>query len=266
MTKMIVITGLDGSGKSTFHRKLEDQFDDQLAILRLPTMDPEKFKDEPVLFECCQMINELGKQGDQEAEPGLKIIAMFSAVVLFNDLFKHLEKQNFKVVFCERHPLVDTYIYAKAYLKVMHPSNLSLKKAGEIDGQYDLLLSEVIRRLKVDFTTTETLKSHVLLGFLYDWFSKEENFVPEKLFELFEMKKPDEIYFLDAPAEVLYDRIEGRERMEYHENIAALKQMRNFYNMLLPKFGSEFKIINATNKIGPNTLFENLAKRYFAKD
>ena len=75
---MIVITGLDGSGKSTFHNELESTFNSQMAILRLPTMDSEKFKTDPILFKCCQMINELGERGDKETQPGMKIIAMFS--------------------------------------------------------------------------------------------------------------------------------------------------------------------------------------------
>lgn len=263
MTKMIVITGLDGSGKSTFHRELETRFGSQSETLRLPTMDSEKFKDDPILFECCKMINELGERSDKEEQPGMKIIAMFSAVALFNDLFNCLGKRNVKVIFCERHPLVDTMIYAKAYLKVMSPSNLPLEIAMEIDERYDLLLSEVSRILKVDFITSNSLKSHALLAFLYDWFSKTSNLVPEKLFKLFEMKKPDEVYFLDAPAEVLFERIEERENREYHENVEALKQMRSNYHEFLKKFESGFGIIDATSKEAPDALFERLKKIYF---
>ena len=263
MTKMIVITGLDGSGKSTLHRELETKFGSQLEILRLPTMDSEKFKDDPLLFECCKMINDLGERGDKESEPGMKIISMFSSVALFNDLFNYLKKGKEKVIFCERHPLVDTYIYAEAYLSVMAPFNLPLEKAMEIDEHYDLLLSEVARRLKVDFTDPRSLKSHSLLEFLYVWFSDQSNLVPEKLFDLFEMKKPDEVYFLDAPAEVLFERIDGRENMEYHENVEALKEMRTYYHELLEKFGAGFEIIDASNKTAPKDLLERLEKRYF---
>ena len=259
---MIVITGLDGSGKSTFHEALETNSDSQMTILRLPTMDSGKFRSDPILFKCCQMINELGERGDRESEPGMKIIAMFSSVVLFNDLFNFLKDQNVNVIFCERHPLVDSYIYAKAYHKVMHPSNLSMENAIEIDEKYDLLLSEVTRRLTIDFNASTTKKSHLLLEFLYNWFSDEANFVPEKLLELFEMKKPDEIYFLDAPAETLFQRIIHRERMEYHENVAALKKMRSYYLELLPKFGSKLAIIDASNRMAPDALLARLQKQY----
>ena len=263
---MIVITGLDGSGKSTFHNELESTFNSQMAILRLPTMDSEKFKTDPILFKCCQMINELGERGDKETQPGMKIIAMFSAVVLFNDLFQYLKDQKVEVVFCERHPLVDTYIYAKAYHKVMRPSNLSKELAKEIDKKYDLLLVEVIKRLNIDFKDSSAYKSHLLLGFLHDWFSHEANFVPEKLFELFEIKKPDEIYFLDAPAEVLFGRIDDREQIEYHENIAALKKMRSYYLALLPKFGSQMEIVDATNWEAPNFLLDRFRKQFSIVD
>ena len=260
---MIVITGLDGSGKSTFHSKLETQFGSQSAILRLPKMDPEKFQDDIVLFNCCKLINELGERGDKESEPGMKMIAMFSSVVLFNDLFNYLKKPNVKVIFCERHPLVDTYIYAKAYLNVMHPSNLSFGKAKEMDASYALLFTEVMRKLKVSFTASNSSKSRALLSFLYDWFSKIENLNPENLFHLFDMRKPDEVFFLDAPTEVLFSRIVGRVHIEYHENIAALKKMRSNYLELLPKFESRVEIIDATTKTGPDSLFESLRRRYF---
>lgn len=259
---MIVITGLDGSGKSTFHAELESSFNIQMEFLRLPTMDSEKFSADPVLFKCCQMINELGERGDHEKQPGMKIISMFSAVVLFNDLFNHLKAQNVHVVFCERHPLVDSYIYANAYLEVMHPSNLSLDLATEIDEKYDLLILEILKRLKINLEDSIAKKSHLLLGFLHDWFSNKANLVPEKLFELFEMKKPDEIYFLDAPAEILFERIDQRKQMEYHENIAALKKMRHYYLELLPKFGTKFEIVDASSRVAPNILLKRFRNAF----
>lgn len=266
MINMIVITGLDGSGKSTFLNQLEVHFDSDSTVFRLPTMDPEKFRTDPVLFECCEMINELGERGDNEGEPGMKIIAMFSSVLLFNDLFHCLSKQNVGVIFCERHPLVDTCIYAKVYHKVMHPSFLSIEKAVEIDEKYNLLLLEILRRLGIETSVSKVPKSHLVLNFLYDWFSDEANFTPQRVFELFEMRKPDEIFFLDAPAEVLFGRIQDRERKEYHENISALKQMRSFYHELLPQFGTSVEIVDATNRIAPDELFERLKRNFFTVD
>lgn len=264
MTKIIVTTGLDGSGKSTFVSELETKFGSHLAILRLPTIDSDKFKDAPTLFHCCEMINELGERGDKEATPGMKIIALFSAMALFNDMVHHLQKNTIKVLFCERHPLVDTLIYAKAYLKVMHPSHLILEKAEQIDKRYHLLLIEVAARLKIDFSQSKALKSHSLLAFLHHWFSKEENGVPEKLCELFEIQKPDYIYFLDAPAHILIQRIENRVTKEYHENVVALEKMRLSYLSLLPKFGSPLEITDATDKTAPDALIQRLSEIYFS--
>ena len=262
MSKMIVITGLDGSGKSTLLEKLENQFKSQVAILRLPTMDSEKFSNSPTLFQCCEMINELGKKADTEAEPSLKILSMFSAVVLFNDLFNQLETQKFQFIICERHPLVDTLIYAKAYLAVMHPSNLSAIKAEIIDRDYDFLFQEVGKRLAIDFSPN-TFKSHGILAFLHDWFSEKENLIPQKLTDLFHIKKAEKIYFLDAPAAVLFKRIQNRNEKEFHENIIALEKMRTNYLALLPQLGSTIEIIDASDNQNPNDLFELIAGRYF---
>jgi len=41
---MILITGLDGSGKSTILNRLETDLENQISVLRVPTIEAEKFK------------------------------------------------------------------------------------------------------------------------------------------------------------------------------------------------------------------------------
>ena len=63
---MILITGLDGSGKSTILNRLETDLENQISVLRVPTIEAEKFKDNTLLYRQCVFINRLGERADKE--------------------------------------------------------------------------------------------------------------------------------------------------------------------------------------------------------
>ncbi|UKN00244.1 hypothetical protein K6119_10915 [Paracrocinitomix mangrovi] len=243
---MIVVTGLDGSGKSTFLSMLKDQFTDQIEVLHLPKTEPQKFANNAALKDACDFVNQIGERADMEQIPALKIIAMFGSMILFNDLAVELRK-NGKTVFAERHPLIDTAVYAAVYYHVMHPDNLDDRLANQLDKEYEAELNLIIQKVNHNIGIQIPIQSKALLKFLHEWFSDESNISTEKLSELFGVQLPDSVYFLDAPPETLMSRIQGRNDKEFHESLSLLQKMRPIYLKVLAQSQIKHQIIDSTS-------------------
>ena len=255
---MIVITGLDGSGKSTLLDKLAKKARGKVAILRVPTIDAELFSEDETLYKLCLLINESGAKADLENQPSLKIIAMFGAVLLYGELHDHLLKKGNKTVFCERHPLIDTGVYARAYLKVMHPDLLDATFAADIEKRYPEEMKELLKRVNATIPASGRGMCYDLLTFLHAWFAKDDNYSVEHLQDLFSIQKPDIIYFLDAPASLLFSRLESREVKEYHESELALEKMRSLYLKFLPQLETPYQIIDVADFTNADALYNKL--------
>lgn len=251
---MIVITGLDGSGKSSFLKKLQDELKDDVSILRVPFIESEKFKINKSLYDQCEFINYIGHKADVENLPSLKIIAMFGSMILFNQLYDELNKDK-KRVFCERHPLIDTAVYAKVYHEVMHPDNLDLGIANELESKYKTEISSIVNCINSDIKISGKGQCYDLLSFLFDWFSKEENYSIGRLKTLFSISSPEAVYFLDAPAEELMSRIGDRSVKEYHETVSLLNKMRPVYISVLSQVDTPTSVVDTLNTDDLNRVF-----------
>lgn len=254
---MIVITGLDGSGKSSFLARLEAEVQDKISILRVPTIDSENFKNNKFLYDQCEFVNHLGRKADLEKQPSLKIIALFASMILFKALIEELQKEG-KPVFCERHPLIDTPVYARVYNKVMHPDNLNAEIALDIETNYKFELTGIIDRINAVIEISDKGKCYDLLSFLHGWFSNNENYSLDRLKTLFSVSIPDKVYFLDAPAEVLIQRIGERSEKEFHETVELLNKMRPIYLNKLSDIEAPMHIVDTTNPLVLESVFRKI--------
>ena len=259
---LILITGPDGSGKSTLIDKLEETFIDENNVLRVPTIDAELFASDHLIYKTAKFLNYLGKRADDRKEHSFKIIAMFGAMAIFNRLVNHLSKGSNRVVFCERHPLIDTAVYATLYLKVMDPELLDLETAKEIEETDIEALEFIISVIKPDISRSGKGACYDLLRFLYAWFSTEKENTVEHLTSLFEAAVPDHVYFLSAKAKNLLKRIDDRESQEYHENEQALAKMEALYHKVLNSSSIPFELVRTDNWEAANQLANDLVTKY----
>ena len=256
---LIVVTGLDGSGKSSFLNRIEAKtVNNKTAILRTPTIDAELFKSNQALYRQSKFINYIGKRANEEKLPSLKIIAMFGAMVLYNKLHTELNKQN-TTIFSERHPLIDTLVYAKVYYKMMAPELLDKQIAGGIEKEYEPELKKIIESLSVKIIPTENGYCFDLLHFLHGWFSEEKNHTFAQIKVLFPIEAPNFIYFLDAPIPLLIMRLEKRDQQEYHETEYLLKKMRPIYFKVLTNSKIPYKLIDTSTSIISDEVLSNMA-------
>jgi deoxyadenosine/deoxycytidine kinase len=226
--KTILITGLDGSGKSTLFHSLGKNASPDQAFLKVPHFELETLPPAFKYRNLCQRLNEMGTQADILQFPLLKIYALFGSMVLFSHIQQAFEKDEKKILFCERHPLIDAPIYVLAYLPLMDPNRWDKSVYEQIDASF----SEELKVIFSLITNTEmrTSPSKSLLQFIHDLF---QNGSKNQFRSVFSCELPTQLFFLDAPVTTLIQRLSNRELKEHHEEHSHLESMRNAYLNLL---------------------------------
>jgi len=241
---MIVITGLDGSGKSTLLNQLKVELKDKIILLNVPSIDTNLFKDNRELFKASIFINDIGVIADVKKEPTLKVIAIFSAMVIFQELVSELKKNTDKVIFAERHPLIDTFVYVSVYLKVMRHDLLNDDLIYEIEKKYKNEIDYIINRITTKPILDSSNQIASLIDYLRQWFSDENQKSIFELSKIFNVELPKMVYLLTADPNYLYQRIKKRKVKEYHESIASLKKMQPFYVKILAELKIPYEMIS----------------------
>jgi hypothetical protein len=257
--KLILITGLDGSGKSGLLQRLEDHITtDKTFCLRVPKIDAQSFVHDTRLFGCCNLINKMHTDADRLKHPALKVISLFSSMLIFPKMLK--SKEMSEVIFCERHPLVDTSVYARFYSDKMKVDDATGKifKVYEVEFENEIrYLQNLFHDLKPDGKLITYLK------FINDWFSRNPKPTIHSLRELFQVQLPDKIIYLWASPETLMNRLSTRKVLEPHESLPVLTALLPVYDEVLAETGIEVEKINTADFDNVDRKFEELLVNYF---
>lgn len=256
--KSIVITGVDGSGKTSFLDKLEES-SINARFVRVPKIEVDQYEGD--LKKVGLFINKMGEKSDELKSPTLKIISIFSSMLFFEDFYAFQQSHSPKVIFCERHPLIDTAVYGLIYMEYLNQSSALTNdlEIGEEEGHvFEKIAQKVNRNLGVD----QIKNAKGLLLFLKDWFSDAENFKVKQLSKLFNIALPDEVYFLNAPTEVLYQRISSRSNKEVHETKVAMERMKGLYTKVLEDAQINFKSLDTSDWEPTRQLVDSFTERF----
>jgi len=224
--KTILITGLDGSGKSTVFEKLKQGASPQTGFLHVPYFQTDCIPENFEYLELCREINEMGSHADEWKLPLLKIYALFGSMMLFSRVEKAFKQSGKMLLFAERHPLIDTSLYAQVYLPYMNPEKFPSGLFARMDAHFGKALRQILGLTGPEESTHSFAKA--LLERIYSTFGKNTPTLAD-LSTFFDCQLPDQIYFLDAPAAVLIERIGDRNTKEYHEEEEKLDFLRNAY-------------------------------------
>jgi len=259
----ILVTGLDGSGKSTFFSNLRALNNPHCSIVLVPHVDLTQLDSESITYLAAAFVNKLSEVADCENIVPFKALAMFSSMLLFKEL---AEAKKTEFVFCERHPLIDTPIYAGFYASRLTPGCVHPEKLDELDATYRLELEHLVGLLPAEYRKSGQ-HSATLLNFIYDWFHLRKKDSLRDLEWLFGVSLPSVIYFLKAAPEILFERIRNRERLEAHESIEVLSKLDSAYGLMFGAIRRNTKCrvitINAGSVASLTGFFETI-KQYIA--
>jgi len=265
-TKIVVVTGLDGSGKSTFFSKLQKVQKPSVAILNVPEIDTELFESDAHLHDMGTFVNALSEHASTTQQPFIKAIALFSSMMLFHRLLEHIDTNEVSTILCERHPLIDTRIYAKFYAPKMDPSPLDPEALQELDELFSDKLTIILEEINAEKMHEESTISGTICRFIYDWFHIQQKVSIDDLSSLFKVDIPNHVYFLEADPAILIERISERKQIELHENKQILTQFRAVYHLVLENIESQTDSsvlkIDAADIESLNQHSEEIIKKY----
>ncbi|WP_339885229.1 hypothetical protein [Polaribacter vadi] len=228
MIKTILITGLDGSGKSTLFSKLEAKNLNHVALISVLHTDIASISDSSSLKKPIELLNEMSEEADKDNSDSLKAMALFSAMILFHKLVAEKTTLETKIIICERHPLIDTFVYAQYYLPRLNSGNTDLEKLMYYNTKYETLFSFVLEQLPIE---NKDLGAYTIYKFIKEFFVKKT--APDAETEsIFKTNVPDKIFFLKAPVKILMERISCRKVIEAHEKTSILSGLEATYDNL----------------------------------
>lgn len=233
MIRTILITGLDGCGKSTLFSKLKLEKPDHVALITLPHIDDNLLPNDSVIQKQARLLNSMSQQADENNWSDLKALALFGSMLLYKQLVHEITTSLTRVLICERHPLIDPLIYARFYAERLTPDHLKREKMDYYNTTYNELLAAIVSLLPIESAGDYALE---IFQFIHDTFKKP---VDAQIKQLFNVELPDAIFFLKAPPEILFDRIAGRKVAEPHEQLQVLTLLDTTYDGL-------FESISAT--------------------
>ncbi len=258
---VLLITGLDGCGKSTLIGKLEEYPSPQkVGFLRVPMMATDKISG-TALKQVANAVNSINAGADRLGDSRLKAIALFCSMLLFSDLLSDLENQGMETIICERHPLIDTAVYAEFYSDKMKPGPIPAAMEQIIDQLPEEQLELLLKKIPGLPPTAKKLLA--ISEFMYQVFGKENTSRSVDLKNLFKVEPPDHIYYLAASPQTLYQRLYERKLLEPHESVSAFSQMIPVYDRVLSKTKAKVERIDANGTKNLDDLFESLVKKYF---
>lgn len=255
--QIYLITGLDGSGKSTLFKRLKEAPKEQTAFLHLPYIDLTELPNSFPHRSLCERLNEMGTNADTLQLPLLKIYALFGAMSLYSSIRISFEQVGKKILFCERHPLIDSPVYALAYRSYMHPKRWNDSVFNQLDELYATEMTQISELVSSAPLTGDSPSKH-LLHFINDLFGKQTPTL-QKLETVFACQSPDFIYFLDASPPILLNRLAQRVVKEHHEQETQLAQMRLAYLDSLAAF-PQVTLVDAASFAALDRLAEQFTK------
>ena len=262
--KLILLTGLDGSGKSTLLSRLEAKADPDgsIGFLRVPKIEEQLYEGNGPLYRTSLFINRLHADADRLNVPSLKALALFSSMLLFRELLAWLHKNGRKLVFCERHPLIDTAVYARFYADKLDPSTMDPDLFAYLDATYPDEIHYLVRNIHVNQDGKGM--SYGLLAYIHTWFAVHRKWGTSDLRLLFGVDLPDTIYYLYASPDILMQRISGREVREAHESKAVFAALLPVYEQVLAGCGVDVARIRADQSEQLDAAFQLLSETYLA--
>ncbi|MEH0021849.1 MAG: hypothetical protein V6Z89_19500 [Desulfobacter sp.] len=237
--KTIVITGIDGSGKSVVAKRLHDKLSGcgmNISLVECPEYHASGI-DTP-LNKLSLALDLFSSRSDEIQSYALKSVAMFLQMTLFGPIVEYIQaKENPEQIILSRHALFDTLVYGQIYRELLNGgwnftkndlTNVREFINAAIESGYEQI-ENLIRTENERLGIAVTLESYC--GYLEKLFYQNNECLIESLIKHFQTTVPDTVIILDYDVETVYRRIERRssDGKEMHETQQTLEKLRELY-------------------------------------
>ncbi len=249
--RITLLTGPDGAGKSTFFSRIAEMSVPGTGTIRLPHIAWEELPDS-MLRDAAEFITVTGLQADREKDILLKSFALFGAMLLFKRLVEaSADRQH---LICERHPLIDTRVYAHFYARLLGPeNNIGSHTRSFYESNRDLI--DYILSGSELFPVSSDDRVRDVLAFIHDRFHIGKLYATEHMMEIFRIPLPDRIWYLRADPDILMERLSGRTGREAHEKRDVLELLDRTYMDLFKNEQLPCRVID-TGNLDPSAIDE----------
>ena len=263
--KIKLITGIDGSGKSTIFEKLQKLNFASVAIVLVPKINVKNISDQKIK-ELANSTNQLGLLANEQKNVYYKALNLFSSMILFSDLCSEYKSKNNQTLYCERHPMIDAQIYAKFYAPLVNPNKISTTTTSYLDTEFADLLDFILDKIDTKYLKNSKYKSSKIFEFIFKYFDTKKEINYTFYSEIFRVEMPDKIYFLQGDTTIFYERITCRNSIEVHEKMKVLQILNQAYFDLFDNLKNiEIVRINANNFESLNSFFAKLVNEITVK-
>jgi thymidylate kinase len=244
MTHRIAVVGIDGSGKSELITALNNRLPaDSARALRCP--DFHHVVDGP-LHETSQHLAALGAAADRAAHPAVKAATLYLRMTLFGPVERFVvDTYRPDILFCERHPLVETMVYAPSYELL---AGRQTRSAGQtlqliIDAAEAMQpgTAAAVSRWQALTSSRSGIGSDLetTLGEVVSILSMPFAHAVERMADCYRTRLPHGVIWVDTSVDEAARRLRVRgDLLEVHENQTSLRQLRHQYTVVLPMLES----------------------------
>jgi broad-specificity NMP kinase len=268
-TLRIAVTGVDGVGKTTLIRRLNEMYQDR-PDLAFAIRSPQYHEDPRLPFGTLSAaIDELSILADRVQHVGLKCTALFLSMTLAGEVERHvISAYSPRVLVVERQCYLDTLAYAKFYLPLL------MKSSGVSSANFPLVRDLGFQPEKIRIITSwlrvlekrnpqVTFHPGTFVVNQPESFGGQPQAVLEQLKKMFRAECPDHIVILSASESSLLSRLVSKRSEtpvpELHEKAGALchlqdamKQVAGFLAQVQP--GLKVQVLDVENLTIEQTL------------
>lgn len=238
MTRRVAVVGIDGCGKSSLITQIREQTE-EARIVSVSCPDFHDSRNGP-MHDLSRRLKAIGEAADEAGYTTIKAATLYLRMTLYGPVERFfLDAYDPDVLVCERHPLIETFVYGPLYARL---AGAALRDSVRLEE----LWNEVENRYPGTRRDAERWQrsQHARVGIGEDLSTVLDDIVAVldkgpidavRIFgDAYRTTLPEVVIWLDTPPAEAARRCRERGAREVHENAESLALLRENYRGVGP--------------------------------